>query len=247
LTLRLLKLPLDEALMSLAMILITCLRLSIGASLATTPGVGPGAEKVHVACIGDSITFGLGIKDREHACYPARLASLLGDRYEVRNFGVSGATVIKRGTRPYHQQDACRDALKYRPQVAVVMLGTNDTNKQTWQEFKQDFAADYSNLIAKIRAASPDVQIWICVPPPLVRDRGKDWDTDAILTEQIVPQLKSIAQKSTVGLIDLNSIFAKRSALLPDGVHSDAEGADLIARTVYESVQKQLASKSSHE
>src|SRR6185369_4858677 len=110
--------------MSLPMIRISCLSMFFALNVAVALGADQVGEKVRVACIGDSITFGHGIKDRDHDSYPARLATLLGDRYEVRNFGVSGATIIKRGTRPYDQQPACSDALKFKPQVAVIVLGT---------------------------------------------------------------------------------------------------------------------------
>jgi lysophospholipase L1-like esterase len=233
--------------MSSAMIFLTCLRLAFVSNAAMPAGADGTTEKIRVACVGDSITFGFGIKDREHGSYPARLALLLGDKYEVRNFGVSGATLIKRGTRPYDQQEACREALKFRPQLAIIMLGTNDTNKQTWPEHKEDFVADYAELITKFREASPDIQLWVCLPPPLVRDRGKEWDTDAILNEEVAPKVKAVAKESKVELIDLNSIFADRSVLLPDGVHPNAEGAELMARTVQKSLQKQSASKTSNE
>jgi sialate O-acetylesterase len=160
---------------------------------------------------------------------------------------MNGSTLIKRGTRPYDQQDACREALKFRAPIAIIMLGTNDTNKQTWPEYKQDFVADYAELIGKFREVSPDIRIWICLPPPLVRDRGKERDTDVILNEEVLPKIKVCAKESKVELIDLNSIFADRSALLPDGVHPGADGAELMARTVYQSIQKQSAHKTSNE
>ena len=43
---------------------------------------------VHVACIGDSITAGVGAG--RGASYPAKLGKLLGTKWEVRGFGVSG-------------------------------------------------------------------------------------------------------------------------------------------------------------
>ena len=50
--------------------------------------------RTKVACVGDSITFGLGLADRALEAYPARLQALLDERfpgrYEVRNFGSSG-------------------------------------------------------------------------------------------------------------------------------------------------------------
>ena len=50
-------------------------------------------EKIRVACVGDSITFGSGIRDRQTNSYPAQLGRLLGEKWEARNFGVSGATL----------------------------------------------------------------------------------------------------------------------------------------------------------
>ena len=39
---------------------------------------------IRVACVGDSITYGHGIKNRLKGCYPAQLAWMLGDKWEVR-------------------------------------------------------------------------------------------------------------------------------------------------------------------
>ena len=52
------------------------------------------ADKTKVACVGDSITFGLGLPDRTNESYPAQLQKMLDEaepgKYEVRNFGNSG-------------------------------------------------------------------------------------------------------------------------------------------------------------
>jgi len=66
--------------------------LSIG--LTSTSHAQAAAAKIKVACVGDSITFGSGIADRDNASYPAQLQKLLGDGFEVKNFGVSGRTMI---------------------------------------------------------------------------------------------------------------------------------------------------------
>ena len=41
--------------------------------------------KIKVACVGNSVTWGMTITDREKNCYPAQLQKMLGDKYEVRN------------------------------------------------------------------------------------------------------------------------------------------------------------------
>ena len=58
-------------------------------------------EKIRVACVGNSITYGSGIKNRDKDSYPAQLQRLLGDEYEVVNFGRGGRTGLSKGDRPY--------------------------------------------------------------------------------------------------------------------------------------------------
>ena len=52
------------------------------------------ARPVRVACVGNSITYGAGIANRQQNSYPAQLQYYLGADYEVRNFGVSGTTLL---------------------------------------------------------------------------------------------------------------------------------------------------------
>ena len=53
------------------------------------------------ACIGNSITYGAFIANRDQNSYPAQLQAYLGDGYEVRNYGVSGRTLLTQGDYPY--------------------------------------------------------------------------------------------------------------------------------------------------
>lgn len=59
------------------------------------------AQPVRVACVGNSITYGTGIADREHFSYPVQLQQMLGNGYVVGNFGKPGATLLYKGHRPY--------------------------------------------------------------------------------------------------------------------------------------------------
>ena len=59
------------------------------------------SAKIIVSCVGDSITFGAAIKDRGANSYPSQLQKMLGDGYKVNNFGVNGATLLKKSDKPY--------------------------------------------------------------------------------------------------------------------------------------------------
>ena len=63
------------------------------------------AEVVRVACVGDSITYGAGVANRGKNNYPKVLGGLLGAGYERRKFGVSGATLHKKGDLRYWRTD----------------------------------------------------------------------------------------------------------------------------------------------
>jgi lysophospholipase L1-like esterase len=52
-------------------------------------------NKIKVACIGASITYGATIENREQNSYPAQLQKMLGNNYQVTNYGVSGTTMLK--------------------------------------------------------------------------------------------------------------------------------------------------------
>ncbi|MES2695250.1 MAG: hypothetical protein V4773_17375, partial [Verrucomicrobiota bacterium] len=77
-------------------------------------------------------------------------------------------------------------------------------------------------------------RILLCRPVPLFRDRGKQpWDTDRVLREQILVRIDEVARAANLPLLDLHATFGQQSALMPDGVHPDARGAALMARTIY--------------
>ena len=114
-------------LLSLALLLFSALSVC-AAPRRTTP--------IRVACIGNSITYGYLLKDREREAYPAVLQQLLSSGYQVGNFGKSGATLLARGHRPYIQQEEYQRALDYRADIAVIHLGVNDTDPRNWPNYR---------------------------------------------------------------------------------------------------------------
>ena len=48
------------------------------------------AQRIKVACVGNSVTYGYGIENRETNCYPAQLQQMLGDATKWRTSGIAG-------------------------------------------------------------------------------------------------------------------------------------------------------------
>jgi lysophospholipase L1-like esterase len=200
---------------------------------------GVAEAAIRVACVGDSITAGSGVRDRPLNSYPAQLARWLGGDYEVRNFGVSGATMLNRGDRPYIQQRAYTDAIAFRPDIVVIALGTNDSKHplsadekvaNNWQ-FKASYVDDYRALVAAFRQANPAAKIYACLPPPAFSVR---WGINGTtIREEIIPMIREIAAQVNATVIDFHTPLSGSAGLFPDTIHPNEQGAKLIAKTVY--------------
>jgi acyl-CoA thioesterase I len=191
-------------------------------------GQGICQDGIRVACVGNSITEGPG---RNHPqSYPLQLQSILGEEFTVKNFGVSGSTLLKTGDKPYWEEKQFEAAKSFNAEVLILKLGTNDTKPQNWKH-KDDFIRDYVELIEAFKPTMGDSPvIFICLPVPIFQD---SWGiTAAILNHEIIPSLREIAKKTDAAIIDLNAAFGGKSTLFPDGIHPNAEGNKVMAETV---------------
>lgn len=188
---------------------------------------------VRVACVGNSVTYGYGIPDRDSLSYPAQLARLLGKGFDVRNFGHSGATLLRKGHRPYMDLPEFRAALDFRPDWVVIHLGLNDTDPQNWPDHADEFTGDYAALVDSFRSVNPEVRVWVCQLTPIFHGHKRfdsstrDWHADI---RRLMPQ---VAQRTQSGLIDLYAPLHSRPDLFPDHLHPNAEGAGILAQTVW--------------
>lgn len=192
--------------------------------------------QIRVACIGNSITYGHGIQDREHDTYPAQLQQLLGDEYDVRNFGVSGTTAQREGDFPWTTTAEYKAALEFLPQIAIFKLGTNDSKPQNW--VGTDRFIDNLQALAREFAALPShPRIIIALPAKAYEVR---WNIhDDIIAQQEIPAIRKMAKKNHWTLIDLYKATDGMPQLFPDGIHPNEQGAGVIAGKVSKAVRKE--------
>ena len=188
--------------------------------------------KVRVACVGNSITYGYGTANPLTDSYPAQLQILLGEDYEVGNFGLSGATLLTRGHKPYVHTDVFRRALAFRPDIVVIHLGVNDTDPRDWPHFRDDFIPDYIALIDSFRVAHPSCRIFLALLSPLgvhhprFESGTRDWQSD------IQAAIAQVARHNGVELIDFHTLLYAYPHLIRDSVHPDKEGLGMMAAYV---------------
>ena len=189
-----------------------------------------------VACMGNSVTYGYRLKDPTRESYPAVLQNLLGDRYEVKNFGFSGATLLKKGHNPYDKTKPFAEAMAFRPDIAIIHLGLNDTDPRNWPEFRAEFAPDYAWLVDTLRKQNPTVRIYICKLTPIFNEHPRFKSGTRDWYWQIQDLIPKIALANKTQLIDLNNPLNNRPDLFPDNIHPDRDGAKIIAEAVFSSL-----------
>lgn len=185
-------------------------------------------SQIKIAFLGNSITQGPG-RDNPGS-YPLQVGALLGDDYEVKNFGVSGRTLLRKGDFPIWNEPQFQEAKDFAPDVLVIKLGTNDSKPQNWAH-KADFVKDYLDLIAEFRAVMPsDGKVYIVIPVPVTRENFGI--NPVIMDNEQRLMLFEIIQKSGAEVIDLYTPLKDKAELLPDGVHPNAEGLTIMAEVI---------------
>lgn len=193
---------------------------------------------IKVACIGDSVTAGYLLANPTTDSYPSQLQVLMGENYEVKNFGYSGATLLKKGHKPYYKTKECADAIAFKPDIAIIHLGLNDTDPRNWPNYNEDFDADYAWLLDTLKKQNPDVKLYICRMTPIFNEHPRFKSGTRDWYWQIQSHIENIAKANQVGLIDLHEKLYARPDLFPDALHPIKEGAAILAQTVYGNITK---------
>lgn len=190
-------------------------------------------DLIKIACVGNSITYGTGIKDRIHHSYPAQLQLLLGEKYLVKNFGKPGTTLLSKGHRPYIAQEEYKQALDYKADIVIIHLGINDTDPRNWSNHRDEFVSDYLKLINSFKQSNPKSRIIIARITPIADRHHRFISGTQQWHAEIQQAIQSVAAISQVELIDFHSPLYRFPILLPDSVHPNEEGAGIMARTAY--------------
>ncbi|WP_144607026.1 GDSL-type esterase/lipase family protein [Algoriphagus algorifonticola] len=188
---------------------------------------------IKIACVGNSITQGPG-RDNPDS-YPLQMQAILGDAYLVKNFGVSGRTLLKKGDFPYWNEPQFQEVKDFAPDILVIMLGTNDSKPQNWAH-KGDFRKDYLDMIAAFRQHMPvDGKVYVIMPVPVTKDNFGI--TANVMNNEQRMMIMDIAQSSASELIDLYTPLMDKADLLPDGVHPNKQGLGIMAAVVARAIR----------
>jgi len=196
---------------------------------------------VRVACIGDSITYSAFTGKREETAYPSQLQALLGDGFEVKNFGVSGATMLKVSNLPYWDLPAFKGAQEFAPDIVTIKLGTNDSKPPHWNAEK--YEADYREMVDLLLALPSHPTVILIRPVPAFSENFGI--RNSVILGEIIPIVDQIAADKHLTIVDAYNALLDYGDTFPDGIHPNDKGCKVIAETLAPAVKN--AAKARHE
>ncbi len=184
------------------------------------------SKPIYVACVGDSITAGTGLVGIAiDWSYPSQLSRMLGNKWEVHNFGIGGTTMLQKSDNPYRY----KAPLQSKPDVVIIALGTNDLKPKNWNQAA--YVSDYKAMISAFQALPNKPLIYLCLPTPVVPP-GR-FDIPSSGPDMLIPLIGLLASENHLDLIDFNAPMASHPEWLPDRVHPNRDGSFAMAKAVY--------------
>ncbi len=121
-----------------------------GITVNSGASVAAKAKKIKIACIGDDLVYG----KQSYTNFPTVLGELVGDGYEVRNYGECGST-----PSTYYAGDGYGDisdfksALAWKPDYAIINFGVNSASADS------AFTTGLTNIVNAFKNAGTKVYL----------------------------------------------------------------------------------------
>ena len=198
------------------------------------------AQKIKVACVGNSITYGAGINNNQLNSYPSQLQALLGEEYEVKNFGVSATTVLSNGNQAYIKTQQYKESLAYNPDIVFIKMGTNAAANRNVNQ-RHLFPEEYRKFVDTYRNLPSKPRVILMTP---VRSFFEKDHPDAVISNEMIPVITQTANERGLDIINLHNLFGDKweQYLMPDRLHPSAIGAGRIAMKMYKYLTLETAS-----
>ncbi len=194
-----------------------------------------GSKKTKVACVGDSLTEGYQSSNglKSSTAYPAVLQNLLGEDYEVGNFGKTSYTLMKNTNKSYWNSAEYANSKVYDADVVIIMLGTNDSKAVYWNEAK--FKEDAIALVESYENLENSPQVIFAVSPQCYVTTGTDITKASV--DRLCQVQRALIEEQQWESLDMYELTADREDFYhKDRVHFTDEGYAYIAQCVYEKI-----------
>lgn len=185
-----------------------------------------------IACVGDSITYGIGVVNNRDNSWVSLLANELGDNYKTINYGLTNRTLLSSGNMPYMKEKLAKKFWNRKENIILFMLGTNDTKEINWDYDK--FNKEYREVLDKMLEKKRNSKIYIMIPPEIyINKPSKTEPNKDNLENGVVPILNEINEDyKGIEIIDLYTYTLNHKEWFTDSLHPNKQGNKEIAKEI---------------
>ena len=188
-----------------------------------------GDGNIVISCVGDSITYGYGLSNRNDS-WVSLLPSKLGDKYKTINYGLIKRTLLSSGDYPYFNESLAKEFLENDTDKIIFMLGSNDSKKINWN--KALFYEEYEDVINRLIKKVGRNNLYIMIPPKIFINNPKSDDANNDNLLEIKEIINEIGSSNGVRVIDLYSLSEEHSDWYIDGLHLNKTGNKEVAEEI---------------
>lgn len=180
-----------------------------------------------ILCVGDSLTEGYGVPSEKS--WPSLMQERLAkENVKVLNSGISGATSASGpGRLKWHLKSPDK------PEIMILALGANDGLRgQPVASMKDNLS---KTIVMAKEAGIRPVLAGMRIPP----NYGQEY---ANAFEKVFVDL---AKEHSIALIPflLDGVAARKDLNLPDGIHPNPEGYEIVIKNVLQIIEPMLKDK----
>ncbi len=193
-------------------------------SLAVPPAPAEADSRPVIAAFGDSLSAGFGVEPgKSFPDVVQRLLDAGGYRYRVANLGVSGDTTTDGVER-------LASVLAVKPDLVLLEFGGNDGLRG------QPVSSSKQNLRLMVEALQKSGARVVLAGMTLPRNYGPEYIR---AFEQIYVEVAEEYKLVRIPFL-LEGVGGNPRLMQPDGIHPTAQGADIVAHTVFTSIRPLL-------
>lgn len=196
------------------------------------PKTDPG--KRILACVGDSLTYGAGVRFTRHRdSYPAQLGSLLGEDWQVLNYGLSWRTLQDSGDLPYKSDRFYQASLMCNAEIFLLMLGSNDAKFFNWDENR--YRQELVEFVSAYRELPQHPNLILMQPTIAWKDRhgrepyGVRLD---VLGNELHEIIADVGRETGCKVLDLYRLTKAHPDWFHDASHPNRKGNGMIAHYI---------------
>ena len=184
------------------------------------------SDALKIACVGDSLTHGYGLFNRNRDSYPSQTSALLPPGWEVRNYGFNGACATD-GHDDFYLNNDLEELVRWNADIIILMLGSNDSKDSIW-ESRLNYIKGLEKILNRIKGIKTHI---ILMTPPPCHLNFFGIQNDRIHNE-IIPALRQYSLQEGYPLLETGPLFLNEEGIYLDNIHMTPKGYAILSRFI---------------